>query len=224
MIHRPEIETLEENGYEWNDLFDIIKIFEDKISRYTGAPYVTVTDCCTHALELSFRYLQKQGPIKKVSFPAYTYLSVPMMLKKINIDYEMLDNDWQGYYQFEPTNVVDMAIRFTKDCYIKNKFCCVSFGDKKVVKIIRGGAILTDNRLAHDYFQRARYDGRDLKNVPWTGQKEYEIGYHYNLSIDDCARGIILMDELAKQGLHNKDAIETGKKAYPNLKDYKFNF
>ena len=32
------------------------------------------------------------------------------------------------------------------------------------------------------------------------------------------------MDELAKQGLHNKDAIDTGKKAYPNLKDYKFNF
>ena len=99
MIHRPEIKTLAKNGYKWNDLFDIIKIFEDKISRYTGAPYVTVTDCCTHALELSFRYLQKQSIVKKVSFPSYTYLSVPMMLKKINIDYEMLDHDWQGYYQ-----------------------------------------------------------------------------------------------------------------------------
>ena len=61
---------------------------------------------------------------------------------------------------------------------------------KKVLEILRGGAILTDNKQAHEYFQTARYDGRDINNVPWTKQKEYNIGYHYNLSIEDCARGI----------------------------------
>ena len=30
---RQEINHLKELGYKWNDLFDIIKIFEDKISK-----------------------------------------------------------------------------------------------------------------------------------------------------------------------------------------------
>ena len=99
---RQEINHLKELGYKWNDLFDIIKIFEDKISKYTGSPYVTVTDCCTHALELSFRYLIHKSKITKVTLPAYTYLSVPMMLKKLDIDFELLDQDWQGYYCLNP--------------------------------------------------------------------------------------------------------------------------
>jgi len=52
-LERQEIKYLKELGYKWDSLFDIIKMFEGKISKYTGAPYVTVTDCCTHALELS---------------------------------------------------------------------------------------------------------------------------------------------------------------------------
>ena len=101
---RQEIEELKLRKYQWVDLFDIVKIFEDKISKYTGAPYVTVTDCCTHALELSFRYLQTKQKIGTVSLPAYTYLSVPMMLSKISIKFELQDVDWKGYYYFEPTD------------------------------------------------------------------------------------------------------------------------
>ena len=183
-IQRQEINHLKELGYKWNDLFDIIKIFEDKISKYTGSPYVTVTDCCTHALELSFRYLIHKSKITKVTLPAYTYLSVPMMLKKLDIDFELLDQDWQGYYRFEPTNVIDMAVRFTKDCYVPDSFSCVSFGHRKVLQILRGGAIMTDNKQAHEWFQKARYDGRDLKNIPWPKQQSFDIGYHYNLCVE----------------------------------------
>ena len=46
-LERQEIDHLKELGYKWDNLFDIIKMFENKISKYTGAPYVTVTDCCT---------------------------------------------------------------------------------------------------------------------------------------------------------------------------------
>lgn len=218
-IERQEINYLKHLGYKWNDLFDIIKIFEKKISQYTGAPYVTVTDCCTHALELSFRYLQTKDKMDKVSLPAYTYLSVPMMLKKLNIDYKLLDKNWQGYYRFEPTNVIDMAIRFTKDCYVPGSFSCVSFGNKKVLKILRGGAIMTDNNEAHQWLQKARYDGRDISNVPWHTQDSFDVGYHYNLSIEDCARGIILMDELAKSGKINADSMTDAKSSYPNLSE-----
>ena len=216
-IERQEINHLASLGYKWNDLFDIIKIFEDKISAYTGAPYVTVTDCCTHALELSFRYLQTKQKINKVSLPAYTYLSVPMMLKKLGIEYELVDRNWQGYYRFEPTNIIDMAIRFTKDCYEPESFSCLSFGSKKVLKVLRGGAIMTDNIEAHKWLQKARYDGRELTNVPWETQGAFETGYHYNLSIEDCARGIIMMDELAKNGKINADSMTDAKLEYPDL-------
>ena len=216
-LERQEINHLKELGYIWDDLFDIIKIFEDKISKYTGAPYVTVTDCCTHALELSLRYLQTKGKVDGVSLPAYTYLSVPMMLEKLDIPYELLDQDWQGYYQLEPTNVIDMAIRFTKDCYVPGSFSCASFGNKKVLKILRGGAIMTDNKEAHKWLQKARYDGRDLSKVPWPTQEAFETGYHYNLCVEDCARGIILMDELAKNSDTNPDSITNAKSSYPNL-------
>jgi len=216
-LERQEINHLKELGYKWDDLFDIIKMFEDKISRYTGAPYVTVTDCCTHALELSFRYLQTKGKVDRVSLPAYTYLSVPMMLEKIDIPYELLDQDWHGYYRFEPTNVIDMAIRFTKDCYVPDSFSCVSFGNKKVLKILRGGAFMTDNKEAHEWLQKARYDGRDLSKVPWPTQEVFETGYHYNLCVEDCARGIILMDELAKNSDTNPDSMTNAKSSYPDL-------
>jgi len=216
-IERQEINHLRHLGYKWDDPFDIIKIFEKKISKYTGAPYVTVTDCCTHALELSFRYLLAKEKIDKVSLPAYTYLSVPMMLNKINISYDLQDQNWQGYYRFEPTDVIDMAIRFTKDCYIPGSFSCVSFGHRKVLQILRGGAIMSDNKEAHEWFQKARYDGRDLNNVPWEKQQSFETGYHYNLCVEDCARGIILMDELAKNGSTNADSMDDAKSYYPDL-------
>ena len=50
------------------------------------------------------------------------------------------------------------------------------------------------------------------------------IGYHYNLSIEDCARGILLMDELAKFGPINKDSVDNCAVTYPNLKTVTLKF
>lgn len=224
MTQRPELEMLKNSGYAWSNPFDIMKIFEEKMSNYTGAPYVTVTDCCTHALELCLRYKQLQGEsIPEIVLPARTYVSVPMMLKKLGIRYQLKDQHWRGYHYLEPTNVVDMAVRFTKDCYIPNSHCCVSFGSRKVLKINRGGAILTDDPIAHRYFQLARADGRNFEFIPWETQRSYDVlGFHYNLSLDDCARGILLMDEHAKQGSVNADAMDS--RDYPDLKEISLNF
>lgn len=225
MLQRPELDLLKKKGYEWQNPFDVIKIFEKKISDYTGSPYVTVTDSCTHSLELSLRYLiYKKEKIDNISIPSHTYISIPMLLKKLNLTYTLKEYKWQGYYYLEPTNVIDMAQRFTKNCYISNSFCCLSFGNKKNLKINRGGAILTDNKEAHDYFQLARADGRDYSNTPWSQQENFSvIGYHYNLSIEDCGRGVILMDELSKTGPHNKDTMEDCFLDYPDLRK-KINF
>ena len=59
--------------------------FEKTLASFTGAPYVVATDCCTHAIELCFRLLQ----IKTCRFSAHTYISVPMTMKLLGVDYEL---------------------------------------------------------------------------------------------------------------------------------------
>jgi hypothetical protein len=76
---------------------------------------------------------------------------------------------------------------------------------------------MTDNKEAHEWLQKARYDGRDITNLPWHTQDSFDTGYHYNLSVEDCARGIILMDELSKNGYKNSDSMTDAKSEYPNL-------
>ena len=226
MIQRPEFEMLKESGYSFDDPFDVIKIFEKKISDYTGAPYVTVTDSCTHSLELCMRYRLLQGEsFPVVEIPSRTYLSVPMTIHKLGLRNTWIHNKWQGYYYLNPTNIVDMAIRFTKDCYIPGSDCCLSFGNKKVLKVYRGGAILTDDQKAHRYYQQARGDGRDFAYRPWSTQPEFDVlGFHYNLSCEDCGRGILLMDDLAKQGQLNQDAMSDVYSYYPDLSKVKLTF
>ena len=63
---------------------------EKALAEFTGAPYVVTTDCCTHAIELCFRLLE----IKSCSFTAYTYLSVPMTMHLLGVDYQLTDTSF----------------------------------------------------------------------------------------------------------------------------------
>lgn len=75
--------------------FDTILKFEQALAEYTGAPYAITTDCCTHAIELCLRYHKSNY----VSFTAYTYLSLPMTMHKLGIQYNLKDEpDWVGKY------------------------------------------------------------------------------------------------------------------------------
>ena len=37
--------------------FDVVKEFENKIAEFYGSPYAVAVDCCTHGVELCFRYI-----------------------------------------------------------------------------------------------------------------------------------------------------------------------
>ena len=87
--------------------FDTLFKFEQDLAAYTGAPYVVVTDGCTHALELCLRYDAPQ----MVAFTAFTYLSVPMLMNHLQISYVMTSEDWQGEYQLHGTRIWDSARR-----------------------------------------------------------------------------------------------------------------
>jgi dTDP-4-amino-4,6-dideoxygalactose transaminase len=172
--------------------FNDIKRFEIALAEYTGAPYAIMTDCCTHAIELCLRYDNVRG----LKMTPFTYLSIPMTMHKLGIDYVYLDEEeqtWIGEYQFRYTRIWDSARRLEKDMYRPGQMQCLSFGHTKPLHIGRGGAILLDNKKAYDEIIRMRYDGRDLNTSPWEDQKEFKIGYHYKPTPEEAVQGVALL-------------------------------
>ena len=165
-------------------LFD----FEAALADYTGAPYAVVTDGCTHALELCFRY----DRVQQTTFTAYTYLSVPMMLTHLEIDYTFTDQTWSGEYKFEHTRIWDSARRLEPGMYRSGQFQCLSFGWTKPLQLGRIGAILTDDATAYQLLSRQRADGRDL-HIPWQDETELVLGWHYCPTLENCERGLELL-------------------------------
>jgi hypothetical protein len=103
--------------------FNVITKFEEKIAEFFGAPYAVAVDCCTHGIELCLRDQQ----IKKISVPKRTYISVPFLADKLNIDLEWRDEVWQDFYFIGDTNIIDAAVLWEKNSYIPNTFMCLSF-------------------------------------------------------------------------------------------------
>ena len=165
-------------------LFD----FESVLSKYTGSPYVVLTDGCTHALELCFRY----DRVRQTKFSAYTYLSVPMLMHHLGVQFEFTDKTWAGEYQFENTRIWDSARRLEPGMYRPGQFQCLSFGWTKPLQLGRVGAILTDDVDAYRLFSRQRADGRDL-NIPWQSETELIMGWHYCPTLESCERGLELL-------------------------------
>ena len=179
-------------------MFKKILEFERALAKFTGAPYAIMTDCCTHAIELCLRYDRVRG----LKMTPYTYLSVPMTMHKLGIDYVYLDETeqtWTGEYNFVYTRVWDSARRLEADMYQQGQMQCLSFGHTKPLQIGHGGAILLDSKTAYDIMIKQRYDGRDLNTTPWQSQKTFQIGYHYKPSIEDAVRGLELLEQYESQ-------------------------
>jgi dTDP-4-amino-4,6-dideoxygalactose transaminase len=176
-------------------MFEKIKQFEDALAEFTGAPYAVMTDCCTHAIELCLRYEQ----VRSLKMTPYTYLSIPMLMHKLGIEYEYLDHEWQrwvGEYPFVDTRIWDSARRLERNMYRPNTMQCLSFGHDKPLHIGRGGAIILDDKEAYDAIICMRYDGRDLNIKPWSEQKEFRVGYHYKPTPEEAVQGIAMMEGL----------------------------
>ena len=179
-------------------MFEKILEFERALAKFTGAPYAIMTDCCTHAIELCLRYDRVRG----IKMTPYTYLSVPMTMHKLGIDYVYLDEaeqTWSGEYNFVYTRIWDSARRLEANMYRQGQMQCLSFGHTKPLQIGHGGAILLDSKTAYDVMIKQRYDGRDLNTLPWETQKTFQIGYHYKPAIEDAVRGSELLEQYQSQ-------------------------
>jgi len=175
--------------------FDKIANFEKELAEFTGAQYAIMTDCCTHAIEMCLRY----DKITDCSFTPYTYISIPMTMHKLGINYNYFPDhlphrqQWIGEYKFEGTRIWDSARRLEENMYRPGMMQCLSFGHDKPLHIGRGGAILLDDKKAYDSIIRMRYDGRDLNTRPWTEQKTFHVGYHYKPRPEEADWGRALL-------------------------------
>lgn len=179
-------------------MFDKIFEFERALAEYTGAPYVIMTDCCTHAIELCLRFDQ----VQHCAFTPFTYLSVPMTMHKLGIEYEYVDEEcqtWVGEYQFLGSRIWDSARRLERGMYREGQMQCLSFGHGKPLQIGRGGAILLDDVEAYDVMIQQRYDGRRLNVSPWQDQYVFRVGYHYKPTIEEAERGLELLPLVNEQ-------------------------
>ena len=192
--------------------FDKILKFEQALAEFTGAPYAIMTDCCTHALEICFRYYR----VEFCAFTPYTYLSIPMLMHKLKIKfvYEVNNNEqWVGEYKFRKTRIWDSARLLQRNMYRPGQIQCLSFGNEKPLHIGRGGAILLDDKIAYETMLQQRYDGRDLNISPWASQKTFRIGYHYKPTIEEAEQGLALLEGVKEQ---NPDPEEV---LYPDLRN-----
>jgi dTDP-4-amino-4,6-dideoxygalactose transaminase len=192
-------------------MFDKILKFEQELAEFTGAPYAIMTDCCTHAIELCLRHDQ----VKSLKMTPYTYLSIPMLMHKLDIKYEYLDHAWQrwvGEYPFVDTRIWDSARRLERNMYRAGMMQCLSFGHGKTLHIGRGGAIILDDATAYDTIIRMRYDGRDLNITPWQTQQEFRVGYHYKPTPEEAQQGLALLEGL------KESCPEPQPVVYPDLR------
>ena len=188
-------------------LFD----FEQRLAEYTDAPYAVVTDGCTHALELCFRL----DCITYTEFTAFTYISVPQLMHKLNIAYQLQSDYWYtiGEYHFKGTNIWDSARRLEPGMYRVGQKQCVSFGYGKPLQLGKCGAILLDSKAEYLVLSRMRSDGRDLSIAPWQDQRVFKEGYHYCPTLETCQQGIDRLPNITEH---------ITKQQYPDLRALDF--
>lgn len=191
--------------------FKIVRMFEEEIANYTGAPHAVSVDSCTSALMLSCLY----NKVTDVTIPSKTYLSVPQSILHAGGTpiFDTTANDWIGIYQLKPYPIYDAAKRFTSGMYIPGTFMCLSFHIKKTLKIGKGGMILTDNKDAVEWFKVARYEGRHERlyhedDIDFNGWNMY-------MTPQEAAHGLALMQNME---LHNKDLGENN--GYRDLTEF----
>ena len=217
-LQRVELEQIKE-FYDYSDPRELVALFEFEVAEFAGSKYAVSTDCCTHAIELSFRLKMAMNEIQKgdrVYIPENTYVSVPMTLYKLGLKWTFTNEKWQGLYQIQckGTPVFDGAVRWKRNMYQHGSLHCLSFQIKKRIPIGRGGMVLTDNPDFYEYLKMASYDGRDLL-TPYDSKEHIRVlGYHYYMTPEDAARGLLLMRKIKEEG-------DSGTwENYPNLRQW----
>ena len=177
--------------------FEKVFEFENRIAEFFGAPYAVATDSCTHAIELCLRYRKKQ----KICSPRHTYVSIPMLAYKLNIELEWDDSDWTEMYEVNDSltpMIFDAATLWRKDSYIPYSYMCLSFQYRKHLSLSRGGMILLQDKDEAHSLRCMTYDGR-VSNIPWKEQDIHIMGYHYYMTPETAQLGLNKLPDAIKR-------------------------
>lgn len=170
-------------------MFQKVTEFEQRVADFFGAPYAVAVDSCTHGVELCLRY--KNSPYMYV--PVHTYLSIPMLAKKLNLQFYWSSDPWENYYEIID-KIYDAAVLWERDSYIPGTMMSLSFQFQKHLNLGRGGMILLDDKEAHEKLTRMSYDGRD-RDIPWRDQNIKTYGYHYYMTPETAVLGLARLEE-----------------------------
>jgi len=193
--------------------------FEESLCKYTGAKYAVAVDNQSNALFLALKYEGIEGC--EVSIPSRTYPSVPCEIIHAGGIVKFLPTSGltlKGAYQLLGTHVWDSALRFTYNMYLPDSFMCLSFtGPYKHLKLSKGGAILTDNFDAYNWFKRARFSGR--RECSYHADNFDMIGWNFYMMPEIAARGLLMITQfydIKGNPIHNEDK----ELPYPDLSNY----
>jgi len=177
--------------------FNVVRDFEKRVADFFGAPYAVATDCCTHAVELCLRYRNQQT----ICSPKHTYVSIPMLARKLDIKLEWHDFEWTGMYKVNDSltpSIFDAATLWKKDSYIPYSYMCLSFQFQKHLSLGKGGMILLQDKDEANGLRRMAYDGR-APDVPWREQNILEMGYHYYMTPETAQLGLDKLPDAIKR-------------------------
>ena len=221
MNSTPEVDSYSQprNNIMANGVYKITEEFEEKLAKYTGAPYVVTVDNQSNALFLTLYYQNIKG--QSISIPSRTYPSVPCEIIHAGgkVNFEPVEGKTiKGAYQLKPTRTWDSALRFTSNMYIPNSFMCISFtGPYKHFKLSKGGAILTDDLHAYHWFKRARYSGR--RECSYHDDNLDMLGWNFYMMPELAARGLLLMNQFYNMDGTPKENADL-ELPYPDLSKF----
>ncbi len=190
--------------------FEAVRNFEKDLAEYAGSKYAVTVESCTAAILLACAYMK----VDEVTIPKRTYPSIPCSIIHAGGRVKFEDLDWKGVYQLKPYPIYDGAKRFRRGMYIPGSFHCLSFHAKKILPIGRGGAILTDDLAAYEWFKIASFDGRH-PGVALADEKIDMVGWNCYMTPEQAARGHLLLS-MTKD--FNEDQEENPP--YPDLSTF----
>ena len=202
-----------------NKIYEVTQQFEEGLAEYTGAKYAVALDNCSNAIFLALMYEKVKG--LEITIPNRTYPAVPCEIihAGAKVNWEIVNGTtYKGAYQLKPTKVWDSALRFTADMYIPNTHMCLSFtGPYKHFKLSKGGAILTDDKNAYEWFKRSRYSGR--RPISYHEDNLDMLGWNFYMMPELAARGLLLLSQywnVDGTKKHNEDL----ELPYPDLSQF----
>ncbi len=189
-------------GKDWVDArraYRVVDLFEQELCDYTGAPFAVAVNSCTNALFLALSW-ERQHFTAPIELPRRTYIGVLQSVLNAGFAVRWVDEPegWaeQGWYRLSPSKVYDSARNLCRGMSTgMDGFDCLSFHSAKQLPIGRGGAILTDNDEAAEWFRAARMDGR-----PPGENRVVFPGWHMPMSPDVAARGLDILSRWNDKG------------------------